>query len=298
MDIQKIREKAVTFLNSDNEKEKLLAKMEVEQYFKQLQYTSKNKATKETGLSYLGSTVSNTKMRKSKKSNYNSYILHLLPANKSGYNICPKASIGCKSACLNTSGRARVNYNTIMSSRLLKTWLFFANREYFMQFLIDEIESAINKSKKYNKKLSVRLNGTSDLMMEQFKINNKNILQLFPNIEFYDYTKIYKKLEKNNYSNYHLTFSFSGDNMNECFKALENGYQVAVPFLIGEKEDLPQTFMGYEVCDADKDDLRFLDSKQIAGLRIKKPKNKESENLAIESGFFVDPKQYEIKEVA
>lgn len=298
MDIQKIREKAVTFLNSDNEKEKLLAKMEVEQYFKQLQYTSKNKATKETGLSYLGSTVSNTKMRKSKKSNYDSYILHLLPANASGYNICPKASIGCKSACLNTSGRARVNYNTIMSSRLLKTWLFFANREYFMQFLINEIESAINKSTKHGKKLSVRLNGTSDLMVEQFKINDKNIIQMFPNIEFYDYTKIYKKVEKNNYPNYHLTFSFSGDNMNECWKALENGYQVAVPFLIGENEDLPQTFMGYEVCDADKDDLRFLDSKQIAGLRIKRPKSKENENLAIESGFFVDPKQYENKKVA
>jgi len=47
----------------------------------------------------------NPKILKGLKSGYNTYILHLAPADLSGYNTCPKATAGCKSACLNTAGR-------------------------------------------------------------------------------------------------------------------------------------------------------------------------------------------------
>ena len=50
---------------------------------------------------------SNVKIAKSEKYGggiYSTMILHLAPAKISGYNVCPKASEGCKKICLNMSG--------------------------------------------------------------------------------------------------------------------------------------------------------------------------------------------------
>ena len=47
----------------------------------------------------------NPKVLKGIKQGYNTYILHLAPADLSGFNTCPKATAGCKAACLNTAGR-------------------------------------------------------------------------------------------------------------------------------------------------------------------------------------------------
>ena len=49
--------------------------------------------------------VGNPKILKGMKQGYMTYILHLAPADVSGYNTCPKATAGCKAACLNTAGR-------------------------------------------------------------------------------------------------------------------------------------------------------------------------------------------------
>ena len=40
-------------------------------------------------------------------------------------------------------------------------------------------------------KPAVRLNGTSDISWERFKI-----FEMFPGVQFYDYTKIYKRASK------------------------------------------------------------------------------------------------------
>jgi hypothetical protein len=42
----------------------------------------------------------NPKILKGLKQGFNTYIMHLAPANLSGYETCPKRTAGCTSACL------------------------------------------------------------------------------------------------------------------------------------------------------------------------------------------------------
>jgi hypothetical protein len=75
----------------------------------------------------------NPKILKGLKQGYNTYILHLAPADLSGFNTCPKATAGCKAACLNTAGRGGMfkkgeNTNAIQKARIRKTIEFFTAR--------------------------------------------------------------------------------------------------------------------------------------------------------------------------
>lgn len=80
-------------------------------------------------------------------------------------------------------------------------------------------------------------------------------------------------------SNYHLTFSRSEKNMKQCEYILQNGGNVAMVFRGG----IPDTYMGFNVVNGDKDDLRFLDeSNVIVGLS---PKGKAKKDI---SGFVVN----------
>ena len=178
----------------------------------------------------------------------------------------------------------------------MKTWLFYANREFFSQWAFAEIESAAKKAKREGFNFSVRLNGTSDLSLELFKVGEKNVLEAFPTIQFYDYTKVYNRLDRmKKYKNYHLTFSYSGENLNECLKAIAKGYNVAIPFLVRKNKSLPSEFLGFEVEDADKTDLRFLDTKRIAALRVKITKDKSAIEYAVKKGFVIDPENFELQ---
>jgi len=71
--------------------------------------------------------INNTKMLKSIELGYLTAILHLAPHKLSGVNICPKASVGCAMACLNTSGRCRFEFT--QKSRLNKTYYFLKYRQ-------------------------------------------------------------------------------------------------------------------------------------------------------------------------
>ena len=77
-----------------------------------------------------------------------------------------------------------------------------------MRMMIHEIKRTMNYAHQNNYEFSVRLNGTSDLSPELFvdPDTNLNILELFPNVQFYDYTKVsnrFKLVKK--YPNYYLT---------------------------------------------------------------------------------------------
>lgn len=218
-------------------------------------------------------TTSNTKTAKSVEFGYLTYILHLAPANLSGHNVCPKASEGCTNACLNVSGLAK--FDGPQKARKEKTLFYFNEREKFMIQLEKEIFSAIKKAKKLNLKLAIRLNGTSDLPMLALAMAKK-----FPDVTFYDYTKIVKTFNRELPENYHLTFSRSESNQKEVEQVIAKGYNVAVVF-----DELPETYMGKKVIDGDVHDLRFLDPKGvIVGL-----KQKEKAKVD-ESGFVVRTK--------
>ena len=95
----------------------------------------------------------NPKVLKGMAQGYNTYILHLAPANLSGYETCAKRTAGCTAACLNTAGRGGMfkkgeNTNMIQQARIRKTKMFFENRAQFMADLVKDIELGIKQSAK------------------------------------------------------------------------------------------------------------------------------------------------------
>ncbi len=223
-------------------------------------------------------TVGNTKTVKGEKYGYQTFILHLAPADLSGYETCPKRTAGCTAACLNTAGRGGMfkpgGTNTIQEARKRKTRMFFEQREEFMTQLVKDIESARKKAEKNNMIAVFRLNGTSDLSFEKYEVvregkTYKNIFQAFPFTQFYDYTKILGR-KVGGESNYHLTFSAADGNDADVLKAIEQGYNVATVFGLKKTEPMPATYNGRPVFNGDDSDLRFLDPKGvIVGLYAK-----------------------------
>lgn len=235
------------------------------------------KALNEIGISYLGSVAQSVKMRLSYENGTMTYCLYLAPWNMSGHNVCPKGQ-HCNEFCLNASGQNRVDEmargiegSKINRSRIKKTRLFYEDRAKFMEILIHEITAKRARAKRMGYGFSVRLNGTSDLSPILFKDpeSGKNLLELFPDVVFYDYTKVYNRINLlSQYSNYDLTFSYDGFNIDECENFLQNGGRVAVVFF-GDK--LPKRFNGWKVIDGNLYDMRYLDEKQtIVGLHYHK----------------------------
>ena len=143
--------------------------------------------------------------------------LHLAPYDLSGYQVCPMASRGCAEACLNTAGRGQMT--KVQEARIRKTKAYYEDRENFMNTLVKEITALERKAKKLSLSCGVRLNATSDIPWERVPIGeHKNIMELFPNVQFYDYTKRHNR--KNLPKNYHLTFSLAENNDNNAKKAL------------------------------------------------------------------------------
>ena len=265
-----------------------------------LEFINRNQATKETGLAYLGKCSSSAKIVKnSKVLNIDTYVLYLAPWKLSGFNTCAMATKECIKGCLNTSGRAGMEINSsnesrIIASRIKKTQLFYNEREFFMNWLYHEILAAKNLSESKGNEFAIRLNGTSDLNWNAFKLNGETLFELFPNVQFYDYTKVPSKF-LNVPKNYHLTFSYTGYNWNDCETVLKNGGNVAVVFNVQkwynskpENGLLPLKFKGYKVLDGDTTDYRPFDEKGcIVGLRWKSIANKKAEKEVRQSKFVV-----------
>ena len=180
------------------------------------------------------------------------------------------------------------NTNVIQKARIRKTKMFFENRETFMALLIKDIELAIKQSAKINMIPVIRLNGTSDIAWEKYGFSYNgmeynNIFELFPEIQFYDYTKILgRKITAIN--NYSLTFSAADGNDNDVTKAIMQGYNIATVFGIKKTLPMPETYNGLPVFNGDESDLRFLDPKGVVvGLYAKGPAKKDT------SGFVKYP---------
>jgi hypothetical protein len=152
---------------------------------------------------------------------------------------------------------------SVQKARLEKSKLFVQNRNLFITLLKYELKLFENKCKRLGVKPAVRLNGTSDLPWEKF-----DIMQSFPNIQFYDYTAVAVRFSPTWRlpENYHLTFSLKEHNKKAALEVLGNGGNVAVVF----RNQLPDTWNGYKVVNGDITDLRFKDeSNVIIGLTAK-----------------------------
>lgn len=187
------------------------------------------------------------------------------------------ASAGCRKACLNKAGMGA--FSTVQAARIAKTRLYFEDRAAFMAQLVSEVRAFIRKAIKLGLIPVVRLNGTSDIPWERVPVEGKaNIMELFPSVQFYDYTKRHNR--RNLPANYHLTFSLAEDNDSRAGAAATNGANIAVVF---RTDKFPTTFMGMPVVDGDADDLRFLDGRGVVvGLKAKGPAKKDT------SGFVRD----------
>jgi len=231
--------------------------------------------------------TANPKIQKGTALGYLSFILHLAPYTVSGKNTCPKATAGCAAACLNTAGRGGMfrkgeTTNVIQQARIRKTNYFYTDRGAFLQDLRDDIAKAIRFAEGKGLKPVFRLNGTSDLSFEKYTVGDtgKNIFELFPEEQFYDYTKVLGRKVKD-IANYHLTFSRAESNDSDVAKALEQGMNVAAVF-----DELPKEYRGRAVINADLHDLRFLDPRGvICGLKAKGRAKKDA------SGFVVKIKE-------
>ena len=228
-------------------------------------------------------TVGNPKLLKGQKQGYLSSVLHFAPADLSGKEVCPKRTAGCTAACLNTAGRGGIfkkgeSTNVIQQARIRKTKMFFENREQFFKDLTREIDGTLNKAKKLGLTAVFRLNGTSDLAWEKYTIGDTglNIFQMFPEVQFYDYTKINNR-KVSHIPNYHLTFSKADGNDMDTRIAISNGMNVAVVF-----KDVPKTYLGRPVINGDETDLRFLDPKGvIVGLKAKGKAKKDTTGFVV-----------------
>lgn len=210
------------------------------------------------------SVTADAKTSKGNKKGVLTGILYLAPHNLSGFQVCPKASPECKAACLYTAGRGV--YNSVQKSRLAKTVWFFTERDTFMETIVKNIKSLIAKAKKNKMQPAIRLNGTSDIAWEKIacKVDGKvyaSVMEAFPDVQFYDYSKVIGRNKAVRLPNYHLTFSLSEENDSDARKALAQGYNVAVVMNLKKKADKPATWGGYPVIDGDETDIRFRDPK-------------------------------------
>lgn len=226
-------------------------------------------------LKYL-SIDTNAKTIKGQKKGYMTGILYLSPSNESGKQLCPHASIGCKAACLYTSGRGAMS--NVRNARMKKTMDFLSDRIAFSNQLKKDIDFIVRKAAKSGMTPCIRLNGTSDLPWH----NIGEIMQTFPHVQFYDYTpnpfRMLQFLKGELPENYHLTFSRKEDNDDHVETILNNGGNVAVVFA----DSLPITWKGKVVVNGDETDLRFLDaSNVVVGLKAKGKGKKDK------SGFVV-----------
>lgn len=223
----------------------------------------------------LFSISTNAKTVKGERLGYLTGVLYLAPAKLSGYQVCPMASVAqCADACLNLAGLGGV-YTSIQRARIAKTRRFVEDREAFLFDIVKSIKSLIKLARKPRRvkgrfakafQVLVRLNGTSDIRWENVPvtidgIEYRNLMGAFPDIQFYDYTKLANR--KDIPSNYDLTFSYSGVKayQPQVTKARAALMRIAVVFR--HVEDIPQRFLGLKCLGGDNSDVRHIEKQNV-----------------------------------
>ena len=217
---------------------------------------------KNLGLTYrpiLG--TASAKTIKGEKFNFLTAILYLKPDTK----ICAMATLaGCLTPCLQSAGRGA--FNKIQAQRLAKTVFFKEHQQAFMLSMCADVWTLQRKALRMGFTLLVRPNGTSDILWENIIVlDDKNIFQLFPNVQWYDYTKHpSRNLVGKTAGNYDLTYSYSGITpIQITHKGLLNPNNSRVAVVFKNKSDIPATFRGWDVIDGDDTDVRHIEPKTV-----------------------------------
>jgi len=215
------------------------------------------------------------------------------PSTSAGVgNQCPDASDACIASCLFTAGRAAFDAS-INQARILRTIMFVRNKTEYWPKMVKELQALIRKATRLNLAPACRLNGTTDAPWERMRIrgtefDGMTLMQAFPTIQFYDYTKTIKRLGTTP-DNYYLLASKS-ERMSDATMAeiIANGHNVAVVFRVCDhrgncKCPLPTSYLGHAVVNGDLNDLRYKDP---AGVIVAlKAKGRAKNDTA---GFVID----------
>jgi len=204
---------------------------------------------------------SSTKTIKGEKLGFLTGIVYLVPDAK----ICAMAKLaGCLVPCLNSAGRGA--FNSVQLARKNKTQFFYTNQQAFLLSLCADIWTLQNKAQKLGFTPLVRPNGTSDIPYENLPVlNGLNIFQLFPDVQFYDYTKHpSRNLQGKTSGNYDLTYSFSSITPKPIsIKGLTNPDNSRVAVVFQKREDIPESFRAWNVIDGDDTDVRHIEPKSV-----------------------------------
>lgn len=194
------------------------------------------------------------------------------------HNLCAMADkAGCAEPCLRWAGRGQMN--VVQRGRERKTMFYLSDRIGFMDTLIKDITVFSRRQRNKGVQPCVRLNGTSDIQYEK-----TGIMEQFPDVQFYDYTKIVKRAYAKLPANYHLTLSYSEADPEYAEQVLQAVRDTGVNAAVVFRHKLPKTFKGLRVINGDKDDLRFLDPKGVIVGLIAKGKKAKADT----SGFVID----------
>lgn len=244
--------------------------------------------------------TSNAKTRKPHRFNGRrilSGLIHLSPANRSGYETCSGRTKGCTSGCLDTAGHGGIGVliengimlqdNDVQRARIRRTHLLFQDPAEFMRLTVRDVEALVQRAREHRAVPAWRMNATSDIDWTVIPCTRngrtfRNIFEAFPSVHFYDYTKVRARmfafLAGELPANYHLTFSRAETKANQitAMQVLQGGGNVAVVFSTRPGEALPETWNGHQVIDGDAHDFRFTDPKAqpgqlgyVIGLRAK-----------------------------
>jgi len=225
---------------------------------------------------------------------------------------CPQSGI-CEDLCLGETSGQNLLYggegqwrSGPRLSQYLKTEALVVNPEAFAIAMIKQITSFRKAANDLGYYPAVRLNVTSDFNPKTFE----GIIKMFPDVMFYDYTKLDTKPIA---PNHHLTYSSTGasqvvdgdivynkfsnwDRMVD--KVLPSGRNVAMAFT--SRSAMPKFVMDqrtgkrFEVWNGDEYDARFLDPIKkdgdgwIIGLTNKDNTTKPEDAAKKHNGFFLD----------
>jgi hypothetical protein len=199
-------------------------------------------------------------------------IIYLVP----DATICSMAKLaGCMIPCLATAGRGA--FHTIQRQRQAKTDCFKTDQRAFMLSFAADVWALARAAKRRGMTPLVRPNGTSDILWENIEVcDGKNIFQLFPEVQFYDYTKHpARKLAGKTAGNYDLTYSFSGITpIAITHKGLLNPDNSRVAVVFHKRAEIPASFRGWPVVDGDNTDVRHIEPKTVVVALYSKGKAK------------------------
>jgi hypothetical protein len=122
---------------------------------------------------------------------------------------CPRKGV-CTAYCY-ASGGGTYSYPAVLNNmhnnyRVSKT-------EDFVPKMVEELQTLVDKGKKVNKKIYIRIHDAGDFYNEEYTLKWKHLIDSFGNIEFYAYTKSHvmlKKLGMDKLSNFTMLCSQGG----------------------------------------------------------------------------------------